>query len=132
MKRKITDAGIFLFGFAVILAIFYACKFVMEFLGLKFPPSLVAMLALFFLLQFKVIPLWWVEKTGEFLLKYVVLFFVPILVVLPDSYNLVKDNLGAVIIGIGLGGALTLITTALAVEKLHKYRNSMGKKDDEN
>ena len=132
MKSKIRDAGIFLFGFAVILAIFYVCKFVMETLGLKFPPSLVAMLTLFFLLQFKIIPLWWVEKTGEFLLKYVVLFFVPILVVLPDSYNVVKDNLGAVIVGIGLGGALTLITTALAVEKLHKYRISKGAKDDEN
>ena len=131
MKRKITDAGIFLFGFVVILVIFYACKFIMEILGLKFPPSLVAMLALFFLLQLKIIPLWWVEKTGEFLLKYVVLFFVPILVVLPDSYNIVKDNLGAVIIGIGLGGALTLITTALAVEKLHKYRISRGVKDDD-
>ncbi len=132
MKSKIKDAGIFLFGFAVILAIFYACNFIMGWLELNFPPSLVAMLSLFFLLQFKIIPLAWVEKTGEFLLKYVVLFFVPILVVLPDSYQIVKNHLWAIIIGIGLGGALTLITTAIAVEKLHKYRISKGGKTHEN
>lgn len=132
MKSKLKEAGVFLLGGIVIIAIFFVCKYVMGWLGLKFPPSLVAMLTLFFLLQFKIIPLWWVEKTGEFLLKYVVLFFVPILVVLPDSYQIVKNHLWAIVIGIGLGGALTLITTAVAVEKLHKYRNSKGEHVNEN
>ncbi len=132
MKSKLKEAGVFLLGGIVIIAIFFVCEYVMGWLGLKFPPSLVAMLTLFFLLQFKIIPLWWVEKTGEFLLKYVVLFFVPILVVLPDSYQIVKNHLWAIVIGIGLGGALTLITTAVAVEKLHKYRNSKGEHVNEN
>ena len=42
-----------------------------------------------------------------------------------DILIVISLMLLGVIIGIGLGGALTLITTALAVEKLHKYRNSM-------
>ncbi len=113
-------------GTAIIMAIFYICSFALNFLGIKFPASLTAMLALFLLLTFKIIPLRFVEDACNFFLKYMVFFFVPLLVMLPDNYEVFKEDIWTITIALVISALLTLATTSLIVEKLHNKRTMKG------
>ncbi len=126
MQNKKTYFCNLLFGTLIIMAIFYACKFSLEFLNIKFPAALTGMVVLFLALTFRIIPLGLVEDACNFFLKYMVFFFVPLLVMLPDSYEIFKKDVWTIIIGITLSAIFTLAVTAIVVEKLHAYRTEKG------
>ncbi len=105
------------------MVLFYACRFTLMYFEIKFPAALTAMMTLFLALTLKIVPLKFVEDACEFFLKYMVFFFVPLLVMLPDSYEIFKKDVWVIMIGITLSAMLTLGVTAFAVEKLNAYRN---------
>ncbi len=109
-------------GIAVVLAVFFVCDYIVGACSIRFPSSLIAMLALFALLALKVIPLWVVEPAGELLMKYMIFLFVPLLALLPQSYDVLKGNVAAILGGLVISAILTLSATSVAVEKLHKFR----------
>ncbi len=122
MKNKIAYLCRLIVGTLIIMILFYMCKFTLEFFNIKFPAALTAMVALFLILTFKIIPLYAVEDACNFFLKYMVFFFVPLLVMLPDCYEIFKNDIWTVIVGIVISALLTLATTAIVVEKLHSYK----------
>lgn len=111
-----------LLGIAVVLAVFFVCDYIVGVCSVKFPSSLIAMLALFALLSLKIIPLWVVEPAGELLMKYMIFLFVPLLALLPQSYDVLKGNVAAIFGGLVISAVLTLSATSVAVEKLHEFR----------
>lgn len=62
------------------------------------PGSLIGMMLLFIFLCINIIKLPMIEDTGNFLLKYMGLFFVPMLVKSMDSFELIKENFIVLII----------------------------------
>ncbi len=56
------------------------------------PGSLVGMIILFIFLCTNIVKLSMIVDTGNFLLKYMGFFFVPLVVGIMDSFELVKDN----------------------------------------
>lgn len=56
------------------------------------PGSLIGMMILFIFLCTNIIKLPMIEDTGNFLLKYMGLFFVPLVVGIMDSFELIQDN----------------------------------------
>lgn len=122
MKDKFRQFAVFVSGFAVIFGLFYACRFACAALGIKFPASLTAMIALFGLLSLKIIPLWIVERTCEFLMRYMVFFFLPLLVMLPIIYGAFRDRVWVILAALLISAFLTMGATAAAVECVHKIR----------
>ena len=66
-----------LLGFALIVLMFLIAEAAVKFTGIKFPSTLLGMLLLTLSLRIGIIKLNWVKDAADFLLKYVVLFFVP-------------------------------------------------------
>lgn len=56
------------------------------------PGSLIGMMLLFILLSTNIIKISMIENTGNFLLKYMGFFFVPLVVGIIDSFELVQNN----------------------------------------
>lgn len=128
MKDKFRQFAAFVSGLAVIFGLFYACRFACAELGVKFPASLTAMIALFGLLSLKIVPLWTVEKTCEFLMRYMVFFFLPLLVMLPIIYGAFRDRVWSILAALAVSAFLTMGATAAAVECVHKIRLAAQKR----
>ncbi|MBP1926317.1 holin-like protein [Sedimentibacter acidaminivorans] len=56
------------------------------------PGSLIGMMILFIFLCTNIVKLSMIVDTGNFLLKYMGLFFVPLVVGIMDSFELIQDN----------------------------------------
>ena len=67
-------------GLALLVGLYEAVSRIFDLFAIAFPSSLVAMVILYFLLLFKIIPLWVVEDACKLILKFMPLYFVPILV----------------------------------------------------
>lgn len=65
---------------------------------INIPGSLIGMTFLFILLCTNIIKLPMIEDTGNFLLKYMGFFFVPLTVGMIDTFELVQDNFVRLII----------------------------------
>lgn len=124
MLKKIKKAGLFVLSASIILSIYLVADYLLKFFQINFPASLLGMMMLFVLLCCKIIPLWAVEKTADFLLKYMMFFFLPLLVLLPDSYDIFKSHIWIALVIILISGFLTLSLTALCVDKFHFFKKS--------
>lgn len=130
MGKKAKDFSIAALGAAIILGVYFACDFALECAGSSISPSLTSMVVLFLLLWAKIIPLWAVEKTAELLLKNMVFFFVPILAVLPMTYDSFKDHIWAIILALTISVALTISATGVCLEALAKFKNKQPHSGD--
>ena len=124
MLNKIKKAGLFALSASIILGVYLVADCLLKFFQINFPASLLGMMLLFELLCCKIIPLWAVEKTADFLLKYMMFFFLPLLVLLPDSYEIFKSHIWIALVILLISGFLTLSLTALCVDKFHLYKKS--------
>ena len=124
MLKNFKRAGLFVLSGSIIFLVYFASDCTLKYFGIKFPASLVGMMALFVLLCLKIIPLWAVEEASDFLLKYMMFFFLPLLVLLPDSYEIFKSHIWIALVILLISGFLTLSLTALCVDKFHLYKKS--------
>ena len=118
MRGKLSTAAVAAAGLAFMLCLYFFCAWALELLHARFPASLTAMVLLFALLCLKIVPLWLVESAANLLLKNMVFYFVPLLAVLPASYDTYKDHLWGIMGALIASGVLTLAATELAAEKL--------------
>nr|WP_312576639.1 CidA/LrgA family protein [Sedimentibacter sp.] len=78
----------------IICVVFVAGNFISRIISsiIIIPGSLIGMIILFVFLCTNIIKLSMIEDTGNFLLKYMGLFFVPLVVGIMDSFELIHDN----------------------------------------
>ena len=79
-----------------------------EWSGLPVPGSVVGVVLLFFLLLSGVIQLEYVEEVADYLLKHLVLFFIPIAAALMDTANVFRENSWILAVTIMIGVILPL------------------------
>lgn len=97
------------------LAIIIGCLAVGEFIvwltGITIPSSILGMLLLTFLLKAKVIKLEWVETISNFLVKNMGFFFVPPGVALMLYFDIIKAEIGPIVLATALSTILVLVIT---------------------
>ena len=97
------------------LAIIIGCLAVGEFIvwltGITIPSSILGMLLLTFLLKVKVINLEWVETISNFLVKNMGFFFVPPGVALMLYFDIIKAEIGSIVIATAISTIIVLVVT---------------------
>ncbi len=97
------------------LAIIIGCLAVGEFAvwltGITVPSSIVGMLLLTLLLKTGVVKLEWVETLSNFLVKNMGFFFVPPGVALMLYFDLIKAEIGPIVLATALSTVLVLVVT---------------------
>ena len=109
---------------ALILGIWAGGEYISSFLKniIVIPGSIIGMILLFVLLQFKIVKLDKIKELSDLLLESMAIFFVPAGVALIKSLDLIKDNILVLIITILLSTVLVMYVTGVVVEKMIKSK----------
>ena len=89
----------FIFGFGIIFFILYASKFILDITHIAFPAPILGIIILFILLKTKIIKETWIESFCNFMLKNMILFFIPIFVGIITYTDIISKNFFRTVIG---------------------------------
>lgn len=108
----------------IILCIWVIGEYISSFIqgAILIPGSIVGMLLLFLLLQFKVLDLSSIENISGFFLDNMAVFFIPAGVSLVKSLDLIKENVLVLLLVICLSTLVVMYTTGIIVEKMIKKK----------
>ncbi|NMS88544.1 CidA/LrgA family protein [Clostridioides difficile] len=114
----------------IILCIWVIGEYISSFIQgiILIPGSIVGMLLLFLLLQFKVLDLSSIENISGFFLDNMAVFFIPAGVSLIKSLDLIKENVLVLLLVICLSTLIVMYATGVIVEKMIKKKEE-GQKD---
>ena len=96
---------------AIIIGCLAVGEFIVWLTGITIPSSILGMLLLTFLLKVKVIKLEWVETISNFLVKNMGFFFVPPGVALMLYFDIIKAEIGPIVLATALSTILVLVIT---------------------
>ncbi len=94
------------------------------------PGSIVGMIILFLLLQFKVIKEETIKDVADFLLSNMAIFFVPAGVSLINSFGLIKDNMMILILSGTIATIIIMLATGKTVEFMINKKELKSNEDD--
>ncbi len=105
---------------AVILGIWAAGEYISSFIQsvVIIPGSIIGMILLFLLLQFKAIKIDSIKEISDLFLDNMAMFFIPAGVSLINSLDLIADNIFVILISITLSTAIVMYITGIIVEKM--------------
>ena len=108
----------------IILSIWVIGEYISSFIQgiILIPGSIVGMLLLFLLLQFKVLDLSSIENVSGFFLDNMAIFFIPAGVSLIKSLDLIRENVLVLLLAICLSTLIVMYTTGIIVEKMIKKK----------
>nr|UWI51476.1 CidA/LrgA family protein [Clostridioides difficile] len=108
----------------IILCIWVIGEYISSFIQgvILIPGSIVGMLLLFILLQFKVLDLSSIENISGFFLDNMAVFFIPAGVSLIKSLDLIKENVLVLLLVICLSTLVVMYATGIIVEKMIKKK----------
>ena len=108
----------------IILSIWVIGEYISSFIQgiILIPGSIVGMLLLFLLLQFKVLDLSSIEIVSGFFLDNMAIFFIPAGVSLIKSLDLIRENVLVLLLVICLSTLIVMYTTGIIVEKMIKKK----------
>ncbi|MEG0051113.1 MAG: CidA/LrgA family protein [Terrisporobacter sp.] len=96
---------------------------------IKLPGTIVGMIILFLLLQFKVIKEETIKGVSDFLLNNMAIFFVPAGVSLIQSLGLIKDNILVLVLTSTIATVIIMLATGKTVD-LMISKKALKNKDD--
>ena len=114
--------------FMLIFTINYVGMLLSKILHLPLPGTIVSLLLLFLMLQFKVLKLEKIENAGNFLLLNMTIFFMPPTVKIIDSYELLEKDLFKIIVIIIVSTFLTMGVTGKVVQLMIDFKERKEKK----
>ena len=122
MSNLSTQAFIFIRGFCIIICFLVAGKVLASLLPMVFPGSIIGLVLLFLGLTTRLIKLEWVLMTSNFILKYMVILFIPLAVGLINYFDLLLDNWVVILFSVFFSSFLIM----LSVGHLFQYLNHEG------
>ena len=114
--------------FMLIFTINYVGILLSKIFHLPLPGTIVSLLLLFLMLQFKVLKLEKIENAGNFLLLNMTIFFMPPTVKIIDSYELLEKDLFKIIVIIIVSTFLTMGITGKVVQLMIDFKERKEKK----
>ncbi|GLS91221.1 hypothetical protein GCM10007916_22900 [Psychromonas marina] len=123
MSKLLMSTFIFLRGFFIILLFLVVGKVISAQLPIIFPGSIIGLILLFFSLTTGLIKLKWVFTTADFLLKYMVILFIPLAVGLINYFDLLMDDWVVILFSLFFGSFVTMFSVGHLFQFLNKrYR----------
>lgn len=115
---------------SLILAIWAVGEYISHFISeiVAIPGSIIGMILLFLLLQFKLIRVEQIKEVSNFFLDNLAFFFVPAGVSLISSLDIIKENALILIAIIVITTAIVMYVTAYVVEKTIKIKERKSEK----
>lgn len=104
----------------MILAFYAAGYGISYILGATIPASVVGMILLFLALWAKIIEPEWVQDTANFLIKYMVLFFIPPSIGIMVSWGELQGQLWAVIVTMVVSTIAVIVAVGVTQQILEK------------
>jgi holin-like protein len=111
---------LFIRSFAIILAFLYLGKGVSYLIGWPIPGSVIGLISLFSALSLRLIPLNFVLPAGQFLLKYMILFFVPVGVGLINHGELFATHWIAIVVSAGVSTIVILLSVGWSYQRINQ------------
>ena len=110
---------------ALILGIWCVGEYISSFIQniVVVPGSILAMILLFLLLQFKVVKIENIKEVSDFFLNNMAIFFVPAGVSLITSLNIIMDNIFVLLISVVLSTVIVMYVTGIVVQKMIIRKN---------
>ena len=116
--------------FMLIFTINYVGILLSKILHLPLPGTILSLLLLFLMLQFKVLKLEKIENAGNFLLLNMTIFFMPPTVKIIDSYELLEKDLFKIIVIIIVSTFLTMGITGKVVQLMIDFKERKEKNNE--
>lgn len=107
-----------LLSFIFIILIAIVSQWIVTITNIKFPGSLLGMIILALLMYFKIVNIEFIELSGNLLLKYISLFFVPLLVGAVAYLFKMENSFLAIFVVFMITSTLLIIFTGLTVQYL--------------
>lgn len=112
----------FLIGLGIIFAILYLSKFILNLVHITFPAPILGIIILFILLKIGIIKEIWAEKFCNFMLKNMILFFIPTFVGIITYSDIVSKNFFAIIMTIFITTTLVIVVVGLTSYNIMKFQ----------
>lgn len=109
---------------ALIMLITFIGTEVQKLLHIPLAGSIVGLMLFFLLLQFKIVPVSWINVGADFLLKTMVFFFIPSVVGIMDVASNITMNYILFFIVIIIGTCLVALSSGYIAEKMLEKNNT--------
>ena len=112
---------------ALILGVWCIGEYISSFIQyiVVLPGSIIAMILLFLLLQFKIVKIENIKDVSDFFLNNMAIFFVPAGVSLITSLNIIVDNIFVLLISVVLSTIIVMYVTGIVVQKMIMTKNKV-------
>ena len=119
-----------IYQIGIIFALCWVSEIIEAFLPFAFPASVIGMVLLFILLAFRVLKVEHIREKSDFLLSNMAFFFIPAGVSIINYFDVLKGNVGKLLLICFLTTILTFATTAWTIRGVLRLQNR-GKKKPE-
>lgn len=120
MSTLMANAFTFLRGFLIILFFLAIGKVLSAQLPIVFPGSIIGLILLFLGLTTRLIKIEWVLVTANFIIKYMVILFIPLAVGLINYFDLLLDNWIVILFSIFFSSFLIMLSVGHLFQILNK------------
>ena len=131
MSTMLTSLWQLVRAFILIYACLYAGIALAALLPITIPGSIIGMLILFLLLAFQILPAKWVQPACHLLIRYMALLFVPIGVGVMQYWDLLRAQLGPVVISCAISTLVVFVVVSWSSHLVHGERKVIGQKGKE-
>ena len=119
-----------IYQIGIIFALCWVSEIIEAFLPFAFPASVIGMILLFILLAFRVLKVEHIREKSDFLLSNMAFFFIPAGVSIINYFDVLKGNVGKLLLICFLTTRITFATTAWTIRGVLRLQNR-GKKKTE-
>lgn len=119
-----------IYQIGIIFTLCWASEIIEGLLPFSFPASVIGMILLFILLAFRVLKVEHIREKSDFLLSNMAFFFIPTGVSIINYFDVLKGNVGKLLLICFLTTILTFATTAWTIRGVLRLQNR-GKKKPE-
>lgn len=111
----------FIVGLLIIFGILYLSEFILGIFKITFPAPILGIIILFALLKTGLIKESLIKDISEFMLKYMILFFIPIFVGVIAYKDIISKNLLAILATIFITTTLVIVVVGIFSYNAIKY-----------
>ncbi len=113
-------------GFAILLAFHFLGLLIQSATSIPIPAHVIGLILFTACLFLKIIKLEWVENAAQFLLRHMLLFFVPFVVGTMVYFPLIRQSAVPILFGLILSTLISLIATGALTQWLEKRKTLHG------
>lgn len=124
MSSLLRHAFVFIRGFIIVLLFLAIGKVISAQLPIMLPASIIGLILLYLGLTTRLIKIEWVLMSANFLLKYMVILFIPISVALLNYFELLLDNWIVILFSVFFSSFLIMFSVGHLFQFLNKRHGS--------